>query len=64
MPGARVQVPVPCPWGCSEELLSLLVAEGSVGRLLQRRKTLPPSMLLQRKPSSRQQDVAKEPSAR
>ncbi|XP_010726238.1 coiled-coil domain-containing protein 81-like [Meleagris gallopavo] len=41
-----------------------LSREGSVGRLLQRRKTLPPSMLLQRKPSSRQQDVAKEPSAR
>ncbi|XP_010726464.1 uncharacterized protein LOC104917080 [Meleagris gallopavo] len=40
-----------------------LSREGSVGRLLQRRKTLPPSMLLQRKPSSRQQDVAKEPSA-
>ncbi|XP_052547377.1 coiled-coil domain-containing protein 81-like isoform X1 [Tympanuchus pallidicinctus] len=35
----------------------------SAGSLLQRRKTLPPSMLLQRKPSSRQQDVAKEPSA-
>ncbi|XP_040510164.1 uncharacterized protein LOC121107842 isoform X4 [Gallus gallus] len=37
---------------------------GTAGRLLQKRKTLPPSMLLQYQAGSRQQDVAKKPSAR
>ncbi|XP_040550452.1 coiled-coil domain-containing protein 81-like isoform X3 [Gallus gallus] len=36
---------------------------GTAGRLLQKRKTLPPSMLLQYQAGSRQQDVAKKPSA-
>ncbi|XP_031464732.1 uncharacterized protein LOC116238932 isoform X2 [Phasianus colchicus] len=36
---------------------------GSAGRLLQTWKTLSPSMLLQHEPGSRQQNVAKEPSA-
>lgn len=36
---------------------------GTAGGLLRKRKTLPPSMLLQYQAGSRQQDVAKKPSA-
>ncbi|XP_040509906.1 coiled-coil domain-containing protein 81-like [Gallus gallus] len=48
-PSSRRAGPVPCG--------------GTAGRLLQKRKTLPPSMLLQYQAGSRQQDVAKKPSA-
>lgn len=64
MPGDRIQVHMLCPWGCCEELLPFLVPGGTAGGLLRKRKTLPPSMLLQYQAGSRQQDVAKKPSAR
>lgn len=53
-----------CLRGCSEELSPFLGAGGSAGRLLQRRETLPPSMLPSWETGTWQQETAKKPSAR